>query len=123
MPPKYIIIPLLAILLSACYYDNEEELFPAQANVTCEATMATFVTDVSPILVTYCTRCHRVGRTDGGVNLEGYDQVLPFVNNGSLLGSVKHEGGFNAMPPSGGMIPGCDIQKISLWIDAGAANN
>lgn len=112
-------------LLTACYYDNEEDLFQYvdQANVDCEVMTAEYTADVVPILTAYCNRCHRDGRTDGNVNLEGYDEVSPYVNDGSLLGSTKHEAGFFVMPPSGGLIPACDIQKLTAWIEAGAPNN
>lgn len=125
---RQIVLSLLTgLLLTACYYDNEEDLFQyvdqTGSGSSCEVMTAEFAADVTPILTAYCTRCHRDGRTDGNVNLEGYDRVSPYVNDGSLLGSAKHEAGFAAMPPSGGTIPACDIQKLSAWIEAGALNN
>lgn len=86
-------------------------------------TSAAYTADVVPILTAYCTRCHRNGREDGGVNLEGYDRVDRYVADGSLLGSTRHAAGFAIMPPSGGMIPACDIEKLAVWIEAGAPNN
>ncbi|MBC6995378.1 hypothetical protein QWY85_00365 [Neolewinella lacunae] len=115
----------LLFLFTACYYDNEEDLFQyvAQDPASCEVTVVTYSADVGPLLTTYCTRCHRVGRTDGNVNLEGYSRVLPYVNNGALLGTAGRQPGFPAMPPSGGSIPACDLQKLTAWIEAGALNN
>jgi hypothetical protein len=84
---------------------------------------AEFTSEIAPILTAYCNRCHQDSRTDGNVNLQGYDRVSPYANDGSLLGSTKHDVGFAAMPPSGGVIPACDIQKLTVWIEAGAQNN
>lgn len=114
------------LLLTSCYFDNEEDLFQyidQAGGGNCEVMTAEYTADISPILTAYCTRCHRDGRTDGNVNLEGFDRVSPFANDGSLLGSTKHDAGFAAMPPSGGLIPACDIQKLTVWIEAGAPNN
>ena len=85
--------------------------------------MVTYSTDIAPLLTSYCTRCHRVGRTDGNVNLEAYDRVLTYANNGTLLGSAGRQPGSSAMPPSGGSIPACDLQKLTAWVEAGAPNN
>ena len=116
---------LTGFLLTACYYDNEEDLFQYvdQAGGDCEVMTAEFTADIVPILTAYCNRCHRDGRTDGNVNLEGYDRVSPYANDGSLLGATKHDASFAAMPPSGGLIPACDLQKLTVWIEAGAPNN
>lgn len=117
---------LCGLLLTSCYFDNEEDLFQyvdQAGGGSCEVMTAEFTADIVPLLTAYCTRCHQDRRTDGNVNLEGYDRVIPYANDGSLLGSTKHEAGFAAMPPSGGLIPACDIQKLTVWIEAGAPNN
>jgi hypothetical protein len=44
--------------------------------------------------------------------------VKNYVNSGQLMGSVRRESGFAAMPP-GGSLRDCDIQQIQDWIDAG----
>ena len=37
-----------------------------------------------------------------------------------LIGAIKHEPGFVAMPQSGGKLEDCDIEKMEAWIAAGA---
>jgi hypothetical protein len=123
---KTIMLFVIGLLLVGCYYDNEEELFipiPGTGGGSCDSTVVMYSTTIAPIMTSYCTRCHRAGRTDGGVNVDGYAQVLTYVNNGGLLGSIRHDNGFNPMPTSGSKIPACDIQKITAWIDGGAPNN
>jgi len=112
-----------SLFISSCYYDNKEELYQYVQDENCTAIAATFATDITPILTTHCTRCHRNGREDGNVNLEGYNNVKPYVNDGSLYGTTNHEANYPVMPTSGVKIPFCDIEKMRLWIEAGALDN
>lgn len=108
---------------SSCYYDNKEDLYQYIVDIECTATEATFTADIAPILSANCNRCHRNGREDGNVNLEGYNRVLPYVQNGKLLGTMDHAPGYGIMPPSGPKVPFCDIEKVKLWLEAGALDN
>ena len=119
----FILILSTGFLIQSCYYDNKENLYQYVQQEDCTATTATFTADIAVILTTHCNRCHRNGREDGNVNLEGYNNVKPYVDNGSLYGTTNHEPGHNAMPTSGVKIPFCDIEKMRLWIEAGALNN
>lgn len=108
-------------LLGGCYYDNEESLYGI---TTCDSTfVSTFSNDVLPLLETYCNRCHAGSSPSGDISLDTYSNVTNYVSNGSLMGSIKHDPGFKAMPEGGGKLSPCDIKKIQSWIDAGAANN
>ncbi len=122
---KITTLTLLIIALAGCYYDNEEDLFVpvAVGGNTCDSVAVTYTTSIAPIMTNYCTRCHRTGRTDGGVNIAGYAQLSVYVNSGQLLGAIRHDRGFSPMPSSGTRIPACDLQKITTWIAAGAPNN
>ncbi len=108
---------------SSCYYDNKEDLYQYIIDEECTATEATFITDIVPIITDNCNRCHRNGREDGNVNLEGYNRVLPYAQNGQLLGTMDHAAGYSIMPPSGPKVSFCDIEKVKLWLDAGALDN
>lgn len=120
-----IIIPtlLMASGLSGCYYDSEEELFQFVVDPDCNTVEATYAADILPILEAYCIRCHRNDRQDGNVNLEGYQHTKVYADNGALYGSTNHESGYAAMPTSGNKIPFCEIEKMRIWIENGAANN
>lgn len=118
---KYLAI--LFVLAQSCYYDSQEDLYRFVIDETCTATEATFSQDIVPILEAHCIRCHRNDRQDGNVNLEGYTQVKPYADDGSLLGSTDHTGGFSPMPPSGNKVPFCEIEKIRLWLTAGSLDN
>lgn len=122
---KNLIVFLLLTLLciSACEYQNKEVLYQDVEPEVCIDTVALFARDMIPLLQTHCNQCHRNDRQDGDINLEGYDNVKPYADDGSLYGSTNHEAGFEIMPPSGGKISFCEIEKMRLWIEAGALNN
>jgi hypothetical protein len=78
------------------------------------------------VLNTYCLTCHKnsnAASLGGNISLEGYDKVKIYVNNGQLLGSIKHSPGFSQMPKSSGKLSACQIAVIENWINAGAPNN
>ncbi|MCG8327627.1 MAG: hypothetical protein MI974_08075 [Chitinophagales bacterium] len=114
---------LSAAILSGCYYDNEEDLYQYVQQEDCTFTSATYSAEILPILTTHCIRCHRNGREDGNVNLEGYANAKVYADNGSLYGSANHEPGYSVMPTSGVKIPFCQLEQIRLWIADGAPNN
>ncbi len=109
-------------LLGGCYYDNEETLYGL---ITCDSTFvsSSFSTDVLPLLEAHCNRCHAGSSPSGDISLDTYSNVSNYVSNGSLIGSIKHDPGFKAMPEGRGKLSPCDIKKIQSWIDTGAANN
>ncbi|GAB4414993.1 MAG: hypothetical protein OHK0039_23240 [Bacteroidia bacterium] len=120
----------VALLLSACYYDVEEKLYPCDFDpAACDSTLVCDIVDVSyagfvqPLLAQHCLGCHTGSGASGNVNLSGYANVLIHVNNGKLFGSINHSAGFSKMPQGGNRLPDCDIAKLKGWIDAGATDN
>lgn len=115
------VLLIFAVLaISSCYYDSEEDLYPADA---CNADNISFQNDIQPILLANCLVCHSAAANLGNVNMEGYTAVLKYVNNGSFLGSVQHGSGFSPMPKSAPKMDACRISKIQSWIQAGSPNN
>ena len=117
-----LLLVIVSGLLGGCYYDNEESLYGI---TTCDSTFvsASFSTDVLPLLEAHCNRCHAGSSPSGDISLDTYSNVSNYVGNGSLIGSIKHDPGFKAMPEGGGKLNACDIKKIQTWIDSGAPNN
>ena len=91
--------------------------------VPCDPTQTSFVANILPLIQDYCIGCHSSSRTDGGVNLEDYNHILPYVLDGQLMGTIRHDALFAVMPPSGSKISECRITQIQSWIDEGAQNN
>lgn len=114
------ILLLLAVLLGGCAYDNEQDLYP---DIICDTQLATYQAVIVPIMTNYCLGCHSTDANLGEVSLEGYDNLINYVNNGRLLGSIRHQSGFSPMPKDQPKIPACDIAKIEQWIASGAKND
>lgn len=114
------VIILFVVSISSCTYNVEEELY---ASTECMINELSYQTDIVPILDANCYICHGIGVNQGGVTLEGYENLIPNINNGKILGVIKHENGFVAMPAGAPKLLDCEIQKIEQWVDDGAPNN
>lgn len=114
------ILGLIVLIFSGCYYDVEEEIYPS---VDCVTTDMSYAADIVPILETDCYTCHSSSANFGNVTLEGHDELLKYVDDGSFLGAVQHDGGFSPMPKGKAKLLECEIEKISAWIDDGALDN
>ncbi|MBT3174502.1 MAG: hypothetical protein HN336_06610 [Lentimicrobiaceae bacterium] len=119
---KFFIIFLVMISgLSSCYYDNVEYLYPQDPD--CDTTNVTFSNDVMPVISASCTGCHSGSAPAGNIRLSNYDEIVSVANNGSLMGTIKHESGWSPMPKNGNKLSDCKIQKIDRWILDGTPNN
>ena len=120
------IILLLCITFAAttwgCYYDSVEELYPVSYG-SCDTSITTYSGFVSPFINNNCIGCHSDAVNSGGVSLEGHTKAQLKALDGPLLGSLGHQAGYAAMPPSGIKIDNCTYTKISAWVNAGAPNN
>ena len=113
---------IFTFTVAGCYYDNEEELYPGRSNCTVPAT-STFSGNVLPILNNRCNSCHSGASPSGGITLTTYTDVMKYVNNGSLMGSINHASGFSPMPKNTTKLSSCEIDTIQKWIDSGSLNN
>jgi len=111
---------VLGAALAQCYYDQEGILYPDTCNPT---STPTFRTDVLPLLQARCNNCHSGSFASANVSLETHTQVVARVQDGSLLGTITHAGGFSPMPKNSTRLSACDIQKIQAWVEAGSLNN
>ncbi|MEZ4827728.1 MAG: hypothetical protein R3C61_15810 [Bacteroidia bacterium] len=118
-----ILVPIfLAIGVSSCYYDNEEDLYPASTN-TCDTTNITYASVVQPLLQNRCYVCHDAATKSGNIALDTYTDVLKMVNNGKLWGAINHSEGYVPMPDDEPKLGDCTLAKVKAWIDSGAPNN
>lgn len=122
MKKTVLIILSFLLLLSGCYYDNEETLYPGSGN--CEQVEVKFSVHVWPVLqANGCVNCHSGQAPSGNISLENYSAVKIQALNGKLYGSISHSSGFSPMPKGGNKMTTCNISRIKAWIDAGALNN
>ena len=114
------LIAILILSLTGCYYDVEEEIY---TSIDCLTTDMSYTNDILPIIQMDCYECHSSAANFGNVTLEGYNKISTYVNNGKLVGVIKHEPGFSPMPKNRAQILQCEIEKIEEWIAQGALNN
>lgn len=128
---KYLITASILMLFitffgQACYYDNEEYLYPETAN--CVTENMSYANDVWPVISASCTGCHSGANPSGGISLENYSDVnaaalIGAGNYGSLYGVISYASGNSPMPKGGDKLSDCTISKIKAWIDQGATDN
>jgi hypothetical protein len=115
------LIPIfLTIALSSCYYDKEDQLYPAPQSNTCDTTGLTYTTHIAPILNQNCatSSCHDAATKSFTHDLSSYDGTKEVANKGVLLTSIRHEGAY-PMPKNMPKLSDCNIAKITAWVNAG----
>lgn len=118
---KRIIIYVLIILSSSCYYDAADLLYPA--STVCDTTATSYSQKVVPLLQQHCYSCHLNASTGGGIMMGNYTADKALVTNGKLYGSISHTTGYSAMPKGAAKMTNCQIAIIKQWIDAGTPAN
>lgn len=114
-------------LLTGCYYDNEDELYPDDST-SCDTLNVTFSGVVFPLIEDNCRSCHSGSFPSGNVRLEDHATIsaagqITAGTYGSLYGTISHNSGNSPMPKGGSKLPDCSIRQVKLWIDAGTPNN
>lgn len=115
-----IITGIMATSLNSCYYDKSDLLYPDTA---CDTAAVKYSTSVLPVLSSNCISCHGGSTPSAGISLDSYAGVKVQVDNGRLWGAVSHNPNFSAMPKNSNKLSTCNLQKIRIWIAAGAPNN
>lgn len=113
---KMLKLAVCIIFLNGCYYDAENELYPA-ANCS---VIGSYSSEVLPLINSKCISCHSNTSPSGGIDLSTYDKVKN--QSALILQTIKHTGNSN-MPKGEPQLPKCDIQKFSKWIEIGMPNN
>lgn len=104
-------------LLAGCYYDKEEVLYPGSF---CDTANVTYSGTAKGIIETNCAvgGCHVAGGTGPG-NFTIYSDVKQRVDNGTFRILVLEN---RTMPPSFSLSL-CELEQLSIWLDAGAPEN
>jgi hypothetical protein len=125
--PFILMIGVLS-LANSCKKTSLDKLIEEQYGVNgniCDTVNMKYSTNVVPILQAHCYVCHGNGNTggSGGINLDGYDNLIPWVHNGHFLGNVRHDPGYVGMPYQMPMLDTCTISKLGAWVNRGAPND
>lgn len=112
---------VLVSAFASCSKDNEYDLSQGSNN-TCDTNAVSYSATIATIMTNNCNSCHAAGSPSGGVITNTY-AGLNSVSSATLLGAIKHESGFSAMPSNAPKLSDCDINKIQAWINQGKQNN
>lgn len=100
------------IVLTGCYYDKEEQLYP-NSGTDCNATL-TYNTGIKNLIDANCVGCHKPG--GNSPDLTTYALVKVNINKIKLRAITQKN-----MPLSG--LNTCNYSKLDNWIKAGALEN
>jgi len=113
---------ICVFIVSGCYYDNEEVLYPSLGQ-PCDTTNVTYSKSLVHTLSLYCYSCHGTTykATGGGTKLNSYDDLKNNIN--LVIGAVNHGPVNNPMPKGAGKLSICLIREFEIWQEAGTPNN
>lgn len=112
---------LLTAGLQACYYDNEQELYPKVQGSGCDTVSVSYTTDIKPIIDSRCVSCHGSNFPSGNLSLTNHAQVAGSL--ASIIDRVNRSAGDALLMPRGNKLDACSIEKIEAWGNQGAPNN
>lgn len=103
-------------LMSSCYYDTAELLYPGGTN--CSGVSPSFSTEVSALIQSRCATagCHDATATNTGGPLTNYTQIK------NKAASIKTSV-LNGSMPQGSTLTAAEKKTISCWVDNGGLNN
>jgi hypothetical protein len=113
---------LFSFLVSSCYFDNVEDLYPFEASA-CDTANVTYSQTVAPIMASSCNVCHSVANPQKNIITDNFTDLSIIAKNGQLWKSVSHDPGVIPMPYQGNKLPDCNLKKINTWIKAGSPDN
>lgn len=115
-----VILILTVILISGCYNNKEELLYPGSTNpVDCNTVQAKFGADIFPLMTAKCAigGCHDPVTAQGGVVFTNYAQISSKKDRIYTRAVIE-----KTMPANGPLLPD-EVKKLKCWIEGGALNN
>lgn len=115
LPYLYLLFLLpFVFMVGSCSKDDEKV-------GECTTLQVTYNKDVAPIFNQNCatSECHSAAQAAAGFVLDDYINSRLAAMGGRLIGSIKHQSGFSAMPKGGSKLNNEDIQIINCWVEAG----
>lgn len=113
-------ICILLFSLTACEYENIEDLTPAVNFDNCKTDSVSFQADIEPIFRQNCSTsgCHDSGSFNG--DFSTYAGIKAGVDDNN---KIKQRVVIRKDMPASAPLPDCEIRKLTAWLDAGAPNN
>lgn len=106
-----LICTLITILITSCYNDSEEELFPQLTS--CDSTLFSFKDQIYPMIDGNCNGCHNNTQPI----FSSYSSIK--TNANSIYSDIVS----GKMPQGGLKLSDCLINQFKKWKDNGMPNN
>ena len=98
----------------------------AEAENKCYEDSVSYEADVKPIFEANCFSCHNeekyASKADGN-KMYTYEHIKGKIDEGLVLGNIKHLPGYINMPYKKEKIDSCSIAIIERWIKTGYKKN
>lgn len=106
---KIILLAVLAISVTSCYYDNKEELYPENPNA-CATDSLTYDSGIKAIFSSSCavSGCHVAGKESP--TLETYAQVSANIT------AIERRALIEKSMPAAGPLSSCAQSQLAQWI-------
>jgi len=119
---RYFLFASLVLLVQACYYDNEQDLYPAGGgNGGCDTLNLSYQTHILPIMSSKCQSCHGSVSPSGNLSLMTHAQIKAAEMR--VRDRINRPSGDPQLMPTSGKLPSCQIRQLELWYNQGAPNN
>ena len=113
-----IAVTAVCVYLSSCKTKKEVK--------TACASSPTYTADVKSIFDANCMPCHSAEKHKHNIDLSSYETTKEASQGKNFLGAIRHEAGYDAMPPppqpplqDNKKLSDATIEKISCWIQNG----
>jgi hypothetical protein len=83
----------------------------------CDTSNVTYSATIAPLVQSRCIGCHSGGTPQGGLNFTSWQVLNTVAMDGRLAGAVQHQSPFASMPPTGPMLPQCQIDQFLIWME------
>lgn len=121
--PSLFIGLTLSLMIWSC------ESIPEAGNTevkVCYSDSVSYTKDVLPIFEANCFSCHNeekyAAKADGN-KMYNYDHIKGYIDEGLVLGNIKHQPGYLKMPYKREKLDSCSIAIIEKWIKSGYVKN
>ncbi len=84
----------------------------------CSSMNITFSGEIKSILETHCSKCHN-SNNKAGYNFLTLESAIKAGKDGHLLGTIKHEKGYDKMPIGAPKLSQELIDKLECWVNNG----
>lgn len=109
----------LILILGSIFYLSSCKSKKVTTSSTKCASSPTYTADIKPIFDASCMPCHSAEKRKHNIDVSSYASSKEAAKSKSLLGSIKHEVGYDAMPLKHDKLSDVQIEKVACWIQNG----